>query len=361
MLTAANKGAGMNIGFPDVCLTPPVPVPIPYPNIAYNAMSVSFCPTILLSMIPAHNKGTFIPVTFGDCPGSANSPYMEKGEYVQGNAKVYLMGLQGINLTNPTTGNAKNNGVGMVAVPSATNVFYTHRGAPPPGAMTLPALVALERSLSRDATTASVEGALLSGGVGHLRVRRFSCDVPSAVHHAVRRLTAQGMSSLLLDLRGNPGGEMNAFLQLAGDFLAPGSVVVTMTDVDGDDTVYRARQPSPYLFPVTLLVDAGTASAAELFAGCLQAHGRALVAGERTYGKGEAQAVVVSAAGDAIYATVARFTLPDGRTVQGAGIEPDVIWEVTAGAGTSPAAPAAHPGGAATSPGPAATPLDTRA
>jgi carboxyl-terminal processing protease len=331
MLTAQNKGAGQNIGFPDVCLTPPVPVPIPYPNIAYNSMSVQFCPTILLSQIPAHNKGTIIPVTFGDCPGSANSPYMDKGEHVQGNAKVYLMGLQGINLTNPTTGNAKNNGIGMVAVPSATNVFYTYAltgGAPPdpppqPGVMTREALAELGRSLSTSRGPA-VESALLPGGVGRITIRRFSSDVPSAVYHAVRQLVGQGMEALVLDLRGNPGGEMNAFVQLAGDFLEPGSIIATMTDADGDDTVYRAQQPLPYRFPVTLLVDAGTASAAELFAGCLQAHGRATVVGERTYGKGEAQTVVISPDGSALYATVASFTLPDGQRVQGVGVTPDL-------------------------------------
>jgi len=323
MLIAANKGAGQNIGFPDVCLTPPVPVPIPYPNIAYNSMSVSFCPTILLSMIPAHNKGTFIPVTFGDCPGSVNSPWMKKGEYVQGNPIVYLMGLQGINLTNPTTGNAKNNGIGIVAVPSATNVYYTYAEAPRPGEMTLDALTSLERSLSSGAARPAVEGAMLPGGVGLVVVRRFSSDVPSAFYDAVRRLEGQDLTSLVVDLRGNPGGEMNAFLQLAGDFLAPGSVVVTMTDPDGDDTVYRARQPAPYTVPVVLLVDGGTASAAELFAGCLKAHGRAVVVGERTYGKGEAQAVVASRKG-AVYGTVATFTLPDGRSVQGIGVEPDL-------------------------------------
>jgi len=317
MLTAANKGGGQNIGFPDVCLTPPVPVPIPYPNIAYNAMSVAFCPTILLSMIPAHNKGTFIPVTFGDCPGSANSPYMDKGEYVQGNPKVSLMGLPGINLTNPTTGNAKNNGVGIVAVPSPTNVFYTYAVATGAGtpAAALAALTASGRP---------VESTLLPGGVGRISVRCFSAEVPSAVYHAVRQLVRQGMEGLLLDLRGNPGGEMNAFLQLAGDFLAPGSVVATMTDTDGDEIVYRARCASPHFFPIAVLVDGGTASAAELLAGCLQAHGRATVVGERTYGKDQAQAVGVSPGGGAVYGTVATLTLPDGRRLHGAGVEPDL-------------------------------------
>src|SRR5262249_54565165 len=148
---------------------------------------------------------------------------------------------------------------------------------------------------------------MLPGGVGYVCVPHFSAGVASAVFHAVQELTAQGMESLLLDLRGNPGGETNAFLQLAGDFLPPGSVLAIMTENDGDEPVFQAQPapPLPYRFPVVLLVDAGTASAAELFAGCLKAHGRALVVGQRTYGKGEAQTFNVSLGGEAVYGTVA--------------------------------------------------------
>jgi carboxyl-terminal processing protease len=325
MLIAANRGAGQNIGGPDVCLTPPAPTPVPYINIAYNAMSVAFCPTILLSMLPAHNKGTNIPITFGDVPGTA-SPNMRVGRYVMGNIKVFLMGLQGINLTNPTTGNAANDAIGIVAVPSATNVFYTFAHTAPlePGAVSREALAELGQSLatSRRGDDSAVAAAPLVDGVGRVVIRRFSADVPSAVYHAVRELTDEGMTSLVLDLRGNPGGEMSAFIELAGDFLEQGTVIITMTDGDGDETVYRARGDHPYRFPVTLLVDGGTASAAELFAGCLQAHGRAVVVGDRTYGKGVAQAVVSSERG-AVYGTVASFTLPDGARVQGVGVAPD--------------------------------------
>jgi carboxyl-terminal processing protease len=322
MLIAQNKGAGANIGGPDVCLVPPG-IPVPFINIAFNALAVAFCPNILLSMIPALNKGSKIPVTTGDDPGTLGPGPKRVGEFVQGNPKVILNGLQGISLTNPTTGNAKNDGTGQAAIPSATNVFYTYaipRGGAAPGAV---AEIARSLAISRDSP--AVEGAMLAEGVGRVRVRRFSSDVPSAVYHAVRELAAAGMEALVLDLRGNPGGEMNAFLQLAADFLDDGSVLATMIDADGDAIVHKARAPRAYAFPVAILVDGGTASAAELFAGSLAAHGRAVVVGERTYGKGEAQAIVGAAEG-AAYATVARFTLPDGREVQGAGVVPDLPW-----------------------------------
>ena len=100
--------------------------------------------------------------------------------------------------------------------------------------------------------------------------------------------------------------------------LEPGSIIATLTDVDGDDIVYRTHQPCSYECPVALWVDGGTASAAELFAGSLQAHGRAVVVGQPTYGKGAAQMVVRTNDGP-IYATVGRFALPNGRALRRRG------------------------------------------
>ena len=332
MLPASNKGVGMNMGFPDVCLTPagPAPVPIPYPNMAMHAMAAPFCPTVFVTFMPALNMGSIVPMTLGDQPGVANPLFMQMGAFTMGNPTVLVTCLPGINLLCPTTGNAMNNPVGAVLVPSVTNVFYTDatlaRGEQDPvdRVMTLEEIEEIWRSLARSGP--AVRSELLPGGVGLISLRRFSGDVPSAVYHAVRQLTGEGMTSLIIDLQGNPGGEMNAFIQLAGDFLEPGSVVVTMTDVDGDDTVHRAGEPLPYPSHVVLLVDHGTASAAELFAGCLKAHGRAVVVGERTYGKGEAQALVASSGEGAVYGTVASFKLPDGSAVQGTGVEPDLSW-----------------------------------
>jgi carboxyl-terminal processing protease len=146
------------------------------------------------------------------------------------------------------------------------------------------------------------------------------------------------VTSLLVDLRGNGGGEVQSFVRLAGDFLEDGALVVTMTDGDGDEVECCARQSPDYAVPVALLVDAGTASAAELFAGCLQAHGRAVVVGERTFGKGEAQSIVTGSDGEPVYTSVVTLTLPGGRRVQGRGVEPDLpaprgdreAWRVTA-------------------------------
>jgi carboxyl-terminal processing protease len=243
-------------------------------------------------------------------------------ENLVGVPTVLVLGLPASSLTTPAT----SMGIpGATLVPNVTNVLLlyavpvrqtTESGHPK---VTVEDLRAIERSLDGP----MVESALLAGGVGYVSIRRFSSSVPSAVFHAVRGLMARGMTSLLLDLRGNPGGEMEALVQLAGDFLEEGDLIATMVDSDGDEVELRAQQASAYSFPVVLMVDDDTASAAEVFAGSLQAHGRAVVVGERTYGKGEAQMVVGSPEG-LIYATVASLMLPGGRCVQGVGVEPDV-------------------------------------
>jgi carboxyl-terminal processing protease len=213
--------------------------------------------------------------------------------------------------------------VGASLVPNVTTVYYAYAAAEAglhARGMTLDELRSIERSLSGS----SVEGSLREGGVGYLRIRRFSSNVPSSVFCAVRALTGQGMTSLLIDLRGNSGGLVDPCVSLAGDFLEPGALVVTMTDSDGDEIESRARRGCDYDFPVALLVDARTASAAEVFAGCLQAHGRAVVVGERTYGKCGVQRVVTLEDGTPVYATVAKLTVPGGRLVPGRGVEPDL-------------------------------------
>jgi carboxyl-terminal processing protease len=312
----------MNMGFPDVCLTPagPAVAPVPYPNLAMHAMAAPFAPNVMLSMMPALNQGSIIPMTLGHQPGVANPLYMQMGQFTMGDPVVMINGLPGVSLTSPTSGNMMNNPVGMVQVPSVTNVFFSLAGVD--GS----ALQARELGALRDAALGegpAVDRArLLDGGVAYLRIPLFSAAVPPAVHHALTRLLCDGMEALVLDLSDNPGGDTLAAIALAGDFLDPGSLVATMIDGDGDETPYRARSAHPHRMPLAILVDAGTASAAEIFAGSLQAHRRAVVVGARTYGKWTAQAIVPGPGGPR-YATVASFALPGRQAAEMGGLRPD--------------------------------------
>ncbi|EYF08877.1 S41 family peptidase [Chondromyces apiculatus] len=353
MLPAANRGAGMNLGFPDVCNTivGPATVPIPYPNIAMNAQAAPFSPVVKVSMVNALNMGSKIPMTSGDEAGTAHPTVKGMGAYTMGNPIVHIDRLPAINLTCPTTGNNMNNPVGAVLVPSAVNVLYTYRTAPAgasvdpraddassasvPGVSGVPtvgsgvdlgadALAALEASLF--AVPPLRPGVLLGSGVAHLCVDRFTADLPTLVFNEVCRLEAAGMRALVLDLRDNPGGDLDAAARLAGDFLPEGTLLVHVRDADGDETILRARPGAPYLFPVVLLVNRDTASAAEIFAGCLKAHTRVLVVGESTHGKSCAQRLLPSLAGPgAVYATVATVLLPGGEEIQDDGLTPDLV------------------------------------
>jgi carboxyl-terminal processing protease len=330
MLTASNRGAGMNIGAPDVCNTPvgPTVVPIPYPNFALNAQAVPFSPVVRLSMVNALNLGSKIPVTFGDDAGVAHPTVKGTGQYTMGNPVVYVDNLPAINLLCPTTGNNMNDGVGAVVVPSVTNVFYTLAGPPAGAELDAESLASLGETLAEPLCgpgEIAAEGPAEPGAaaIGVLRVRAFSCALPTLVHNEIRRLTGGGILALVIDLRGCPGGDLDACVRLAGDFLDRGLEIVRVVDADGDELVYRSRHGDPCTIPLALLVDRRTASAAEVFAACLQAHGRALVVGEATWGKGTAQRVISTEEG-ALHATVGRCARPGGAPIDGVGVVPDL-------------------------------------
>ncbi|MCW2608315.1 MAG: hypothetical protein JWO60_3008, partial [Frankiales bacterium] len=165
-----------------------------------------------------------------------------------------------------------------------------------------------------------------SDGVVRVAVAAFDQGVGGEVRRAVSR---QGASGLVLDLRGNGGGRLDEAVETASAFLDGGPVVsyarrgaaARRLDAVGDgDTAV----------PLVVLVDGGTASAAEVVAGALQDRGRAVVVGSRTFGKGSVQEPRSLRDGSALELTVARWTTPSGRSVEGTGLVPDV--EVPPGA-----------------------------
>ena len=127
MMPSSNKGVGMNFGFPDICNTivGPATVPLPYPNLALNTTASPFSPLVKLSMVPAINMGSMIPMTMGDEAGTAHPMVKGPGRYTFGNPIVYIDSLPGIHLLCPTMGNLVNNPLGMVLMPSITSVFFT--------------------------------------------------------------------------------------------------------------------------------------------------------------------------------------------------------------------------------------------
>lgn len=188
----------------------------------------------------------------------------------------------------------------------------------------------LDLTLTRDTIqTASLRQQLLDNGIGYIRLGQFQQDSGSEVIAALQKLKAENGSNLrglVLDLRNNPGGVLGAAAAVTDAFLREGVIVSTKGRVPGSDSEIRAR-PDDLLdgAPLVVLINNGSASAAEIVAGALQDHRRAIVVGSRSFGKGSVQTVQKLSGEGAIKLTTARYYTPSGKSIQAAGIEPDVV------------------------------------
>lgn len=165
---------------------------------------------------------------------------------------------------------------------------------------------------------AASEGILLRGGVGYVELRRISDGAADELRQTVDRLVTEGMSSLVLDLRGDPGGLINEGVRIASLFLEAGDTVAfSRGRAHGHSKVYLAGTPGGWEgLRLALLVNQGTASSAELIAGALQDHDRAVVLGTPSFGKGVLQTTYPLGEEIALKLTTARWYTPSGRTVQ---------------------------------------------
>jgi carboxyl-terminal processing protease len=323
MLPATNRGVGMNIGFPDVCLTPvgPAVVPIPYPNFALTAQAAAFSPVVRVSGVNALNLGSMIPMTFGDDAGVAHWSVKGPGRYVMGNPIVSIDRLPAINLTCLTTGNTGNNAVGAVLVPSATNVFYCYV-QPLAHATTSNVAATLSDDMLGRTTRPSVSCTMVTDRVGLVRVEIITSDISRRFHVALLELQRQNAHALLIDLRGCPGGDLDAAIEWAACFLNEGDDIARIEDAEGDEIVRRTSLPPVYTMPLAILVDEETASAAEIVVTSLQAHGRASIIGRSTYGKTTVQHFVPDQTSFSSVSTVARWSGP-GNISMSRGVLPD--------------------------------------
>lgn len=165
---------------------------------------------------------------------------------------------------------------------------------------------------------------------GYFKLSQFNRETASHMKQSLDSIKASGATPtvLIIDLRDNPGGVLQQAVGMADGFLDEG-VILTTRGRDSRMQMEFVANPGQWLpeTPVIVLVDRGTASASEVFSGALQDHGRALVVGERTFGKGSVQSVLPLRNGGGIKLTTARYYTPSGRSIQAQGIEPDVAIE----------------------------------
>jgi carboxyl-terminal processing protease len=163
-------------------------------------------------------------------------------------------------------------------------------------------------------------GVLLPDGVGYLSMSMVRENAAEELEQEVGRLISQGMRSLVLDLRSNPGGLRDEAVRAADLFLDPmQEILVSRGRAPGDNHEWSDYRPQRWRnLPIVVLVNEGTASAAEIIAGALQDHDRALLVGDTTYGKGIVQTVFPLGADLALRMTTARWYTPNGRSIQGA-------------------------------------------
>lgn len=174
---------------------------------------------------------------------------------------------------------------------------------------------------------ASVRTEMLSGGIGYVRITQFQENTGTELSSAVEDWRDAGnLNGIILDLRNNPGGVLDAAVDVVDSFISQGRIVYTKGRVPSAEMSYSAtNHTAAGKTPVVVLINGGSASASEIVAGALQDHQRAVIVGTQSFGKGSVQSVLPITEDSAIKLTTARYFTPNGRSIQAKGITPD-IW-----------------------------------
>ncbi len=173
---------------------------------------------------------------------------------------------------------------------------------------------------------ASVRQRFLEEGYGYLRIAQFQSGTGSEVKKAIDDLKEEGiLTGLVIDLRNNPGGVLQSAVDVSDLFVSEGLIVYTSGRIRNTDVRFIASTPDSLEgVPIVVLVNEGTASASEIVAGALQDHGRAVIMGTHTFGKGSVQTILPLNDEKAIKLTTALYYTPNGRSIQAEGITPDI-------------------------------------
>ena len=178
----------------------------------------------------------------------------------------------------------------------------------------------------RDITLPSVSHKMLQDSIGYIYINSFESETATQFEEAVSDLEKQGMEALVLDVRYNPGGLVTSVVKILDDILPEGVVVYT-EDKNGDRQNYTSSGDTHFDYPMAVLINGDSASAAEILAGAIKDYEYGTLIGTTTYGKGIVQTNFPLEDGDAVKLTTAKYFTPNGNYIHGVGIEPDIELE----------------------------------
>ena len=178
-----------------------------------------------------------------------------------------------------------------------------------------------------------VSGEMLGDGIGYLAITQFTGVTSEQFQETYQSLKDQGMERLIIDLRDNPGGLLDAVCETLRQIL-PEGMIVYMEDKAGNREEYTCDGETPIDIPLVVLVNENSASASEIFAGAVKDHGVGTLVGTTTFGKGIVQTYYRLGDGSEIKLTTAKYFTPNGNNIHGTGVEPDVQVEASEDAET---------------------------
>ena len=175
----------------------------------------------------------------------------------------------------------------------------------------------------------TVKSKMLSNHIGYIRISQFAEHTAGDFKTQYEQLLSEGMTSLVLDLRDNPGGLLNSAQDIAS-IIMPEGTLVSFTTRDGKTKNYVSDGKNPAL-PMVVLINKGSASASEIIAGAIQDRKLGTIVGTNSYGKGTVQSVYPNLEDEGIKVTIAKYHTPNDRVIDGTGIQPDVVLELPKG------------------------------
>jgi carboxyl-terminal processing protease len=178
--------------------------------------------------------------------------------------------------------------------------------------------------------SSSVKSRLLADGYGYVRISQFQANTGEELNSAIAKVSeAQPLKGLVVDLRNNPGGVLQAAVDVSDAFLNEGRIVYTEGRLERSELSFDAKADTavPMDTPVIVLINGGSASASEIVAGALQDQQRAVILGTQSFGKGSVQTILPLSEDRGVKITTARYFTPSGRSIQAQGIVPDVVIE----------------------------------